>query len=111
MLWAAWRRQESSTAKPACCFAPGKVTKEMMAGWLKRANVELRGGGLDESPDGYKHLDEVLEEHGDSIRILRTLTPVGVAMAGAPESDPYKDELRPRSFSSHHTSRARIGSL
>jgi tRNA-splicing ligase RtcB (3'-phosphate/5'-hydroxy nucleic acid ligase) len=70
---------------------PGKVTPQMMQGWLKRANVELRGGGLDESPDCYKRLSEVLGEHGDSIRILHTLTPVGVAMAGANEFDPYKD--------------------
>ncbi len=70
---------------------PGKVTKEMMQAWLTRANVELRGGGLDESPDCYKRLNEVLVEHGDSIRILHTLTPIGVAMAGADEFDPYKD--------------------
>jgi tRNA-splicing ligase RtcB len=63
----------------------------MMSGWLKRANVELRGAGLDESPDCYKRLPEVLGEHGTSIRILHTLTPVGVAMAGANEFDPYKD--------------------
>ena len=59
--------------------------------WLKRANVELRGAGLDESPDCYKRLPEVLAEHGDSIKILHTLTPVGVAMAGANDHDPYKD--------------------
>jgi tRNA-splicing ligase RtcB len=70
---------------------PGKVTQEMMTGWLKRANVELRGAGLDESPDCYKRLPEVLAAHGNSIRILHTLTPVGVAMAGANEFDPYKD--------------------
>ena len=70
---------------------PGKVTQEMMQGWLKRANVELRGAGLDESPDCYKRLPDVLAEHGKSIRILHTLTPVGVAMAGANEFDPYKD--------------------
>ena len=70
---------------------PGKVTAEMMQGWLKRAKVELRGGGLDESPDCYKRLGDVLAEHGKSIRILHTLTPVGVAMAGANEFDPYKD--------------------
>jgi tRNA-splicing ligase RtcB len=70
---------------------PGKVTQEMMTGWLKKANVELRGAGLDESPDCYKRLPEVLAEHGESIRILHTLTPVGVAMAGANEFDPYKD--------------------
>jgi len=69
----------------------GRVTQEMMDGWLMRANVELRGGGLDESPDCYKRLPDVLAEHGDSIKILHTLTPVGVAMAGANEHDPYKD--------------------
>jgi tRNA-splicing ligase RtcB (3'-phosphate/5'-hydroxy nucleic acid ligase) len=72
-------------------IAPGKVTQEMMNAWLQRAKVELRGAGLDESPDCYKRLPEVLAEHGDSIRILHTLTPVGVAMAGASEFDPYKD--------------------
>jgi len=70
---------------------PGKVTAEMMSAWLKKANVELRGADLDESPDCYKRLPEVLAEHGKSIRILYTLTPVGVAMAGANEFDPYKD--------------------
>ena len=69
----------------------GKVTPEMMSEWVHRARVELRGAGLDESPHCYKRLDEVLNEHGDSVRILHTLTPVGVAMAGANEFDPYKD--------------------
>jgi len=69
----------------------GKVTQEMMNRWLRRARVELRGAGLDESPDCYKRLTEVLAEHGRSIRILHELTPVGVAMAGANEFDPYKD--------------------
>ena len=63
----------------------------MMTTWLKKANVELRGAGLDESPDCYKRLSDVLTEHAESIRILHTLTPVGVAMAGANDFDPYKD--------------------
>ena len=70
---------------------PGKVSPEMMREWVARAGVELRGAGLDESPHCYKRLNEVLAEHGDSIRILHTLTPIGVAMAGANEFDPYKD--------------------
>jgi tRNA-splicing ligase RtcB len=69
----------------------GLVKPEMMEGWLQRANVVLRGGGLDESPDCYKRLPQVLAAHGDTIRILHTLTPLGVAMAGANEFDPYKD--------------------
>ena len=70
---------------------PGRVSQEMMQEWVSRAGVELRGAGLDESPHCYKRLDEVLSEHGDSVRILHRLTPVGVAMAGANEFDPYKD--------------------
>ena len=68
----------------------GKVTQSMMDAWVKSAGVELRGAGVDESPDCYKRLPEVLAEHGDSIRILHTLKPLGVAMAGD-EFDPYKD--------------------
>src|SRR6266436_3168784 len=70
---------------------PGRVSTEMMQEWVSRAGVELRGAGLDESPHCYKRLDEVLSEHGDSVRILHTLTPLGVAMAGANEFDPYED--------------------
>jgi len=39
----------------------------------------------------YKRLDAVLEAHDGTIEIEHTLTPVGVAMAGANEYDPYKD--------------------
>jgi len=69
----------------------GKVTRDMMNSWLQKSKVELRGAGLDESPDCYKRLPDVLSQHGTSIRILHTLTPVGVAMAGENEFDPYKD--------------------
>jgi len=77
--------------KTGAVLRPGKVSQEMMREWIERARVELRGAGLDESPHCYKRLNEVLAEHGDSIRVLHTLTPVGVAMASANEFDPYKD--------------------
>jgi tRNA-splicing ligase RtcB len=70
---------------------PGRVTREMMHGKIVEANVELRGAGVDESPHCYKRLNEVLEAHENSVMILHTLTPVGVAMAGGNEWDPYKD--------------------
>ena len=38
-----------------------------------------------------ERLPEVLAAHGESIRVLHTLTPIGVAMAGEDEVDPYKD--------------------
>jgi hypothetical protein len=54
---------------------------------LTPANVVLRGGGVDESPHCYKRLDELLAAHGETIRVLHTLTPLGVAIAGANEFD------------------------
>lgn len=69
----------------------GKVSQEMMDMWVRTAGVELRGAGVDESPHCYKRLPSVLNEHAGMIRILHTLTPVGVAMAGHNEIDPYKD--------------------
>jgi tRNA-splicing ligase RtcB len=70
---------------------PGKITREMMHAKIAEANVELRGAGVDESPHCYKRLNEVLTAHERSVKILHTLTPVGVAMAGANQWDPYKD--------------------
>ena len=69
----------------------GKVSQEMMREWVDSAHVELRGAGVDESPHCYKRLNDVLAAHSNSIKILHTLTPIGVAMAGEGEIDPYKD--------------------
>jgi tRNA-splicing ligase RtcB len=77
--------------KTGVCKREGLVKPEMMRDWMQQSNVVLRGGGLDESPHCYKRLPEVLAAHASTIRILHTLTPVGVAMAGANEFDPYKD--------------------
>lgn len=77
--------------KTGVCKREGLVKPEMMREWLERSGVVLKGGGLDESPHCYKRLNEVLEAHGPTIRVLHTLTPLGVAMAGADEFDPYKD--------------------
>lgn len=71
--------------------SPGLISNEMMQEWLKREGVILRGGGTDESPHVYRRLPEVLNTHANSIRILHTLKPMGVAMAGEDVFDPYKD--------------------
>lgn len=70
---------------------PGKITREMMLEWLRREGIELRGGGTDESPHVYRRLPEVLKHHANTIRIVHTLKPMGVAMAGEDVFDPYKD--------------------
>jgi tRNA-splicing ligase RtcB len=69
----------------------GAVSPAMMREWVDRAGVELRGAGVDESPHVYKRLPEVLAYHAPTVRVLHTLTPVGVAMAGEHEFDPFKD--------------------
>lgn len=72
-------------------LTPGQVSREMMFEWIKAQGVELRGAGTDESPHCYKRLPEVLNYHAGTIRVLHTLQPLGVAMAGENEIDPYKD--------------------
>lgn len=72
-------------------ISPGAISREMMMDWVRRQGVELRGAGTDESPHCYKRLPEVLGFHASTIRILHTLKPIGVAMAGENEFDPYKD--------------------
>jgi tRNA-splicing ligase RtcB len=58
---------------------------------LKAQGIELRGGGADEAPQCYKRLPEVLAAHAGTIRVLHTLRPIGVAMAGKDTFDPYRD--------------------
>ncbi len=72
-------------------ISPGQVSHAMMMAWIGEQGVELRGAGVDESPHCYKRLPDVLAHHGATIRILHTLKPLGVAMAGEKEFDPYKD--------------------
>jgi tRNA-splicing ligase RtcB len=70
---------------------PGAVSQEMMTGWVERAGVELRGADLDEAPQAYKRLNEVLAHHAATVEIEHTLTPIGVAMAERDVVDPFKD--------------------
>jgi len=72
-------------------ISPGRITPDMMHGWLKEKGVILRGGGLDESPQAYRRLPDVLAAQGPTIEVLHTLRPLVVVMAGANEFDPYKD--------------------
>ena len=69
----------------------GEISTEMMLNWVKEKGVELRGAGTDESPHCYKRLDDVLKWHDKTIEVLHTLKPIGVAMAGENEFDPYRD--------------------
>ena len=72
-------------------MSDGTISREMMMKWISKAGVVLRGAGTDESPHCYKRLPEVLEFHEPTIEVLHTLHPIGVAMAGGDEFDPFRD--------------------
>jgi tRNA-splicing ligase RtcB len=69
----------------------GLVRHDEMMKWIGDKNVVLRGGDLDEAPQAYRRLPDVLAAHAGTIQILHKLTPLGVAMAGRDIVDPYKD--------------------
>ena len=69
----------------------GEVTPQMMQQWLRKKKVNLRGGGLDESPHVYRRLTEVLASHQHTIAIRHWLQPLGVVMAGPDVFDPFVD--------------------
>jgi tRNA-splicing ligase RtcB len=58
---------------------------------LLAKGIELRGANAEEAPGAYKRLEDVLSHHAGTVRILDTLTPLGVAMARGDTRDPYKD--------------------
>jgi tRNA-splicing ligase RtcB len=71
--------------------AKRRFTRAEMDAWLQSRGVTLVGADLDESPMAYRRLPEVLAEHSGSIKVLHTLRPFAVAMAGENEFDPFKD--------------------
>jgi len=69
----------------------GEISRDMMDSWLQGEQVLLRGGDLDEAPQAYRRLPDVLQNHEGTIEILHTLRPLIVVMAGEGEYDPYRD--------------------
>jgi tRNA-splicing ligase RtcB len=84
-------------AKGKKCRKTGKMLTEGMVKreehdvWMRKARVEVRGGDLDESPFAYKRIEEILQAHQETIKIIHTLKPIGVCMADDRTLDPYKD--------------------
>ncbi len=69
----------------------GRVDWPAVQARLRERGIVLEGGGADEAPEVYKRLPDVLAAHAGTIRVTRTLRPLGVAMAGRDVYDPYKD--------------------
>jgi tRNA-splicing ligase RtcB len=68
-----------------------RVNRGEWQAWLTDRGVTVLGGDLDEAPQAYRRLPDVLAAHEGTIEIMHTLQPRGVIMAGANEFDPYKD--------------------
>jgi tRNA-splicing ligase RtcB len=69
----------------------GLVRHDEMLQWMNDRQIVLRGGDVDEAPQVYRRLPDVLAAHAGTIRVLHTLHPLGVAMAGRDVVDPYMD--------------------
>jgi tRNA-splicing ligase RtcB len=70
---------------------PGQISPEMLREWVGAKGVILRGGGVDEAPQVYRRLPNVLEAQGATIEVVHPLSPIVVVMAGENEFDPYRD--------------------
>jgi len=82
------RRDPETGAK---LFTPGMVDHADWKRWLAERDVQVLGGDVDEAPQCYRRLPDVLTEHAETIEVTHLLRPIGVVMAGANEYDPYKD--------------------
>ena len=71
--------------------AKRRFTREQMDRWLQDRGVTLIGADLDESPMAYRRLPEVIAQHAGTVKVLRTLRPFAVVMAGTRELDSWKD--------------------
>jgi tRNA-splicing ligase RtcB len=71
--------------------AKRRFVRAEMDAWLQSRGVTLIGADLDESPMAYRRLPEVIAEHAGTVKVLHTLRPFAVAMAGEGEFDPFKD--------------------
>ena len=82
-----WRRRGGRRVQ----VKEGAIDWEATRAGLRARGIELRGAAADEAPGAYKRLTDVLAHHAGTVRVLHTLRPLGVAMAGPHTYDPFKD--------------------
>lgn len=70
---------------------PGAIEPAAMRAWLDRRDVVVRGGDVDEAPQAYRRLDDVIAACAATIVTERRLRPLVVCMAPAGTRDPYRD--------------------
>ena len=67
------------------------ITREAMNDWLRAKGVLRIGGDVDEAPQAYRRLEDVLLHHAGTVQVQHVLQPRVVLMAGSDDFDPYKD--------------------
>src|SRR5262249_49233922 len=90
--------------------AKRRFTREQMDRWLQDRGVTLIGADLDESPMAYRRLPEVIAQHAGTVKVLHTLRPFAVAMAGTRELDTWEDQPMSDFFAGAE-SLSKVGSL
>lgn len=61
--------------------ATRSITRDEVDAWLSRANVTLIGGGLDEAPQAYKRIEQVMADQQELVTVRGTFHPRIVRMA------------------------------
>src|SRR5690606_23051426 len=64
--------------------AINSISKSSRDDYLKEHGVTLLGGGIDESPQAYKPIDEVISAQHDLVDVIGKFTPKIVRMADEP---------------------------
>jgi tRNA-splicing ligase RtcB len=72
-------------------ISAGRVSHHEMLAWIRDRGITLLGADLDEAPQAYRRLPDVLAHHAGTVKIEHTLRPFAVVMAGSEVNDPYKD--------------------
>jgi tRNA-splicing ligase RtcB len=62
--------------------AANSITHELLKDTLKQHGVKLLGGGLDEAPQAYKNIGEVMRSQGKLVDTIGLFTPKIVRMDG-----------------------------
>ena len=65
-------------------IALNTISKSAREEYLKKNNVTLLGGGMDESPQAYKPIEEVIKAQAELVDVLGKFTPRIVRMADEP---------------------------
>lgn len=61
--------------------AKNNITKQDRATWLKKYDIELMAGGIDEAPQAYKNIEDVLALQNDLVETIATFKPHIVLMS------------------------------